>query len=53
MDTMSALDESPRLYAIAKRFITDDQRQRLLDLEARMIQIAKPRYDRAIRQREK
>lgn len=43
---------APETIRIAIVLLTDEQRQRALDLEARMIQITKPRYNSVIRQRE-
>jgi excinuclease UvrABC nuclease subunit len=42
----------PEIIRIAIVIITDEQRRRILDIEARMIQMTKPRYNSVIRQRE-
>jgi excinuclease UvrABC nuclease subunit len=43
---------APEEIRIAVALIADEQRRRMLDLEARMIQMIKPRYNSIIRQRE-
>jgi excinuclease UvrABC nuclease subunit len=43
---------APEEIRIAVVLMTDAQRRRMLDIEARMIQMTKPRYNSVIRQRE-
>jgi excinuclease UvrABC nuclease subunit len=43
---------APESIRIAIVLVRDEQRRRMLDIEARMIQITKPRYNSVIRQRE-
>jgi excinuclease UvrABC nuclease subunit len=42
----------PETIRIVVVLMTDEQRRRMLDIEARMIQMTKPRYNSVIRQRE-
>ncbi len=42
----------PETIRIAVVLMTDEQRRRMLDIAARMIQMTKPRYHSVIRQRE-